>query len=433
MGDQGTGKMSLPPDIHSEIVNHSDHGVIINGVISWIIAQKETNAPEIWKNIALQHYNESEIKEAWKEMSKMKEKLKVLGLDLKTFKKSAKAEIEDIDEAVNILTEANCMPLVMASSSMILRAPIFWGKDKGDDIAGVAAELKELKVAMVSFMKQNEKQIDEIKQDIVTAIAPKPKVATRVQPLNPAKPLAEGEVSQRTRFNLEDEVEVIENEYNEEDFIEVSYATKAATKNTTTAAEALVSLLTKSKNESKKKSDKPKMKVIYGSSKSEVEGDSMAADISLVAFNINKTCSKEAMKTFISEKGIDVVDVTDMTREEVMDNVKVKTMKVVVKATEYEKAMDPGNWPCRVGVRLWKDKEAQKARFDRWQVRQEQIRSRKGGDKEVQEVRPRNVKHNQTNCPEGGRKNGKLQKSSHSENRYEGNIFEELLRQVLRA
>ena len=54
----------------------SEHGIIFNGIISWILVQKETNPPEIWKYIASKHFNEGEVKEAWKEMAKLKEKLK---------------------------------------------------------------------------------------------------------------------------------------------------------------------------------------------------------------------------------------------------------------------------------------------------------------------------------------------------------------------
>ena len=59
------------------------------------------------------------------------------------------------------------MPLVLASSNMMLRTPRFWGKQKSEDIAGVAGELKELKEAMVGFVKQSEIQMAEIKQQHV--------------------------------------------------------------------------------------------------------------------------------------------------------------------------------------------------------------------------------------------------------------------------
>ena len=189
----------------------TEHGVIFNGVISWILVQKETNPTEIWKNIALKHYNEGEVKEAWKEMAKLKDKLTELepklGLVHKGSRNQTETELDDIEEAVNKLTEAGCMPLVMASSKMILREPRFWRKDKGEDISGVAAELKELKEAMVGFVKQNEKQFSERKQEVVnvTAVIAKPKVIPRhlAQAEVPETPKTLGGSSKRTRFDFE--------------------------------------------------------------------------------------------------------------------------------------------------------------------------------------------------------------------------------------
>ena len=164
--------------------------------------------------------------------------------------------------------------------------------------------------------------------------------------------------------------------------------------------------------------------------------------MSLVAFNVNKTCSKDHMKTFLIEKGIDVVDVIEMTSEEVLDNVRVKSMIVIVKANQYKKAMDPNVWPCRVGVRMWKDKEAQKARYERWQERQEKNRGRSSGGGQSRSAgagagagaqeRGRGMSNSSQ------QRNNKFKvenrgKRARSGNRYQGNIFEELLRQDLKA
>ena len=112
---------------YGELVKHGDNGVIVNGVISWIMVQKETNPPEIWKNIALKHYLEPEVKEAWKEMAKLKEKLKEIdpkmGLVTKGSRQKTDLELDDIEEAIKKLIEAKCLPLVLASSKMMMRAP----------------------------------------------------------------------------------------------------------------------------------------------------------------------------------------------------------------------------------------------------------------------------------------------------------------------
>jgi hypothetical protein len=132
------------------------------------------------------------------------------------------------------------MPLVLASSKMVLRAPRFWGKDKGEDISGVAAELKELKEAVVGFVKQNEKQMSELKQEVVnvTAVIAKPKVISKhlERAQVPETPRTPGG-SKRTRFEFENDVEVV-NEDDESLWTPVTYAQKAGAKKSE-AAEAL--------------------------------------------------------------------------------------------------------------------------------------------------------------------------------------------------
>ena len=48
-----------------------------------------------------------------------------------------------------------------------------------------------------------------------------------------------------------------------------------------------------------KKHEKSKAKVIYGSAMAESEVASIAADVSLVAFGVNKLCSEDSMKIFL--------------------------------------------------------------------------------------------------------------------------------------
>ena len=234
---------------------------------------------------------------------------------------------------MNKLIEAKCLPLVLASSKMMLRAPRFWGKDKGEDISGVAVEIKELKEAMVGFMKQNEKQINELKEEVgnATKVIAKPKIIARplAQTQEPETPVTPGG-TKRTRFEFENEVDV-DGEVNENAWTNVTYAQKISEKKKDTA-KTLVDMLSKAKNPKETNKEKVKTKVIYGSAKADTEDVNLAADVSLAAFNVNKGCSKDHMKTFLIEKGIDVVDVIEVTREEVLSNVKVKSMKVIVRA-----------------------------------------------------------------------------------------------------
>ena len=147
------------------------------------------------------------------------------------------------------------------------------------------------------------------------------------------------------------------------------------------------------------------------------------------------------MTKFLEDKGIKVVIVSDMTRSEVLDSVRVKTMKVVVKASEYEKVMDGNNWPSRVGVRMWEDKEAKKAKYNRWQ---ERMKSRSqvsqgqvgitpaSGSQEGKDTVNSSSTGGYRNFSSGNRSRGFMNKQK-TGNRYEGDEIIALFRQVLMA
>ena len=66
--------------------------------------------------------------------------------------------------------------------------------------------------------------------------------------------------------------------------------------------------------------------------------------------------TEKQLEDFLKAKGIDVVDVECLTKKELLAEKKVrsKTMRVTVKASEHEKAMNPEFWPSRVGVRHYR-------------------------------------------------------------------------------
>ena len=71
----------------------------------------------------------------------------------------------------------------------------------------------------------------------------------------------------------------------------------------------IASLLTKAKDNHTKKIEKPKV------NKTKVVPPQVCLRmyVTLVAFGVNKTYTKNEMKTFLVEKGIYVVDVSDIT------------------------------------------------------------------------------------------------------------------------
>ena len=107
-------------------------------------------------------------------------------------------------------------------------------------------------------------------------------------------------------------------------------------------------------NNSEKPKPKPKSKnIFYGNI--QTTGDE-AADVDLVAFNVSKKVEPEKLKKFLEDKGLVIKDVECLTRSELLvaNKVRSKTMKVTIKVSEQERAMNPDVWPFHVGVRLYK-------------------------------------------------------------------------------
>ena len=127
----GEGEGTLPPEVTSKMGQFGQKGVVVSGVVTWIVAQIGTHGTEIWKSLAERCFSEVEVTAA-------KEALKsargdVLNTLVKDFKVNRQcggkkaSEIDDIKNAVVALEAAGEMPLVMATSGQMTRCPQSWG------------------------------------------------------------------------------------------------------------------------------------------------------------------------------------------------------------------------------------------------------------------------------------------------------------------
>ena len=80
---------------------------------------------------------------------------------------------------------------------------------------------------------------------------------------------------------------------------------------------------------------------MYGTSKigNGEQQELLAADVALVATGVSKEASSDQLKQFIENKGISVVEVVKLTREEV--DTRTNTFKITIKLADYEKALQP--------------------------------------------------------------------------------------------
>ena len=97
-----------------------------------------------------------------------------------------------------------------------------------------------------------------------------------------------------------------------------------------------------------------KQSIMYGKAKTGKDGEEelLAADVALVASGVSKDATAEQLKEFIGRKGIHVVEIEKLTKDDA--ETRTNTFKVLIKTADYEKAMDPEVWPYRVGIRHFK-------------------------------------------------------------------------------
>ena len=60
------------------------------------------------------------------------------------------------------------------------------------------------------------------------------------------------------------------------------------------------------------------------------------------------------LNDYLKNKGINVVEVVQLTKQEVVEQVRTLTFRVAIKASDYEAALKPEIWPYRVGVRHYR-------------------------------------------------------------------------------
>ena len=71
-----------------------------------------------------------------------------------------------------------------------------------------------------------------------------------------------------------------------------------------------------------------------------------------MATGVSKEASADKLKEFVNSKGIGVISVEKLTREDI--ETRTNTFKVVIKLADYENAMKPEVWPYRVGIRHYR-------------------------------------------------------------------------------
>ena len=251
------------------------------------------------------------------------------------------------------------MPLVLASSGMMGRCPPAWGQPATSTTQDVMGKVHMLEEVMSSHMEIQRKQMEKLSQEIATIRG------TGAIPKIVAPTLAPGLTVDLT--DTPSKKRKIQERNGQQ-----TYAGAAAVSGvqplSLDSQQSSIMMLQKVLQQQQQQQVKPKSprNICYGSART--TGDQnvetlLAADVDLVASGVGKDCTNEALGDFLKGKGIDVVAVETLTKDEVLSQVRTKTFKITVKPNQYEAALKPEVWPYRVAVRHYRAPRRQESNW----------------------------------------------------------------------
>ena len=295
---------------------------------------------------------------------------------VKTYCNKRAADIDDIDKALKKLKCGHALPLILASSRMVHKAPVAKGIPLDANAGDIVNRVTMLENSLTTFMKQQNEQMTNLTNSI-GAIGPAPPSALNTKAFKHVKVVNLDSPGKRKR--LEENEEAVEVEKDDASK-HLSYASVAQLKKVGTGNVPGIKRMEQTDNRQRKPS------IMYGTSKvgKDDTEELLAADVSLVASGVSKDATAEQLKEFIEGKGIGVIEIVKLTKEDA--ETRTNTFKIVVKLSDYEKAMQPEVWPYRVGVRHYKPQRRNQQGMS-WQQQSQQA----GGQPQQRQQPPARV------------------------------------------
>ena len=365
--DSGGGsEIGSPPSELLDILGKfGQKGVIISGVVTWIAAQIDTQVNDGWKSLAERCLLDEEVTAAKDTLKNARgQVLENLVPEFK-IKRSGDGkkskEIEDIRKALIALQGAGEMPLVLASSSQMVRCPQSWGVPATATVQDLMGKVIMLEQIVTNNMESQKEQMDQLKQEFLAS--------RKAEPRTPVVPDIRvlGDTPSKKRKLADSQPQ----EESSEVRAAPSYASMAGVhpllKNSLRHVEQ------QSQHQSSPRSQR---NILFGSAKSTGTGAAsketmLAADVSLVASGVGKGCTPDNLSDFLAGKGINPVEVVMLTKQEVISEVRTLTFRVTVKPEQYEAALKPEVWPYRVAVRHYRQPRRERVEGS-WQRQSEQ-------------------------------------------------------------
>ena len=309
-GWEGGGENdAINRDLLEYLQDKGRNGVVIDGLVTWIELEQETVAEVIYMAHAVASFTDEESNEAKAALWKACEK--------------------NIGETAP-----------PRQGLMVHKAPVAKGIPLDANAGDIINRVTMLENSLTTFIKQQNEQMTNLTNSI-GAIGPAPPSALNTKAFKHVKVVNLDSPGKRKR--LEENEEAVEVEKDDASK-HPSYASVAQLKKVGTGNVPGIRRMEQTDNRQRTPS------IMYGTFKVGTDDtqELLAADVSLVASGVSKDATAEQLKEFIEGKGIGVIEIEKLTKEDA--ETRTNTFKVVVKLSDYEKAMQPEVWPYRLGV-----------------------------------------------------------------------------------
>jgi hypothetical protein len=284
--------------------------------------------------------------------------------------------------------------LLLATSQQMTKCPQSWCVTQTPTNQDVMGKVALLEKALADSLELQKEQMRHVKDEISALRSTGPRTpGIPVITLNPDTPS-----TKKRKLN-----EALVTESNQE----ASYASMAGISplglQQQQGIQMLQSILQKQQPAAAPKVVQKK-NICYGSarvSKEGVDDTKLSADVSFVASGVAKDCTTDMLKDFLANRGINAVEVEQLTKKEVLPQVRTLTFRVAVKAADYEAALNPEVWPFRVGVRHYRPPRRGDKQEGGWQSQS----GRSGGNVDTDNRGARGgLQHHGGGTPAGGQR-----------------------------
>ena len=306
---------------------HGTKGVILNAVLLWMNIERQMSPENVWKSTAVAKFLKDEIADAKETLWRICGDSIPLKLTKRQGQTKSVSEVNDICKALNALSEKECLPMFISTSDMVKTTPICEPVEIHSDNQDVTKILKGIEKSITSLADQENERHIELK------LAIERNVLDNVhQDLTHVKLLPQGN---QTVDNESERTQVFPRD---------------ATVHFDDDEEGWNKVQEKSNKNIKHQTWRQRLNILRGTGANET-GDSLSADINLVAYGVRKDVSGIQLSAWLKARGLNVKSCDLLTT---FSGSRSLAYKVTVGKNDYEKATDPDIWPEGVGVRKYK-------------------------------------------------------------------------------